>query len=129
MGRPAAMSRFSNGTDRRWARCSACSERASAARGRAAPMRARYSDAFIAGRMMRYEQAMMHARTIGLLALTLLLGAAAPSDKAKAAFDRGEKALADGRLDQAIAAYKEAIADTPGYAQALNGLGLALFKQ
>src|SRR5687767_10849235 len=79
--------------------------------------------------MMRYERGMMHARTIGLLALTLLLGAAAPSDKAKAAFDRGEKALADGRLDQAIAAYKEAIADTPGYAQALNGLGLALFKQ
>lgn len=72
----------------------------------------------------------MHARTLGLWALTLLLlGAAAPSDKAKAAFDRGERALAENRLDQAVAAYKEALAATPGYAQALNGLGLALFKQ
>jgi tetratricopeptide (TPR) repeat protein len=79
--------------------------------------------------MMRYERAMMHARSLGLLALTLLLGAAAPSDKAKAAFDRGERAMAEGRLDQAVAAYKEAVAATPGYAQALNGLGLALFKQ
>lgn len=71
----------------------------------------------------------MHARTVGLVALALLLGAASPSNKAKAAFDRGERALAEGRLDQAVAAYQEALAETPGYAQALNGLGLALFKQ
>ncbi|HEY8211903.1 MAG TPA: tetratricopeptide repeat protein [Myxococcaceae bacterium] len=73
----------------------------------------------------------MHARTPGLLAISLLLLAAAPapSPDAQAAFDRGERALAEGRLDQAIAAYKEALSKTPGYAAALNGLGLAFFKQ
>jgi len=73
----------------------------------------------------------MHARTLGHLAISLLLVAAAPapSPDAQAAFDRGERALAEGRTDQAIAAYKEAISKSPGYAAALNGLGLALFKQ
>lgn len=73
----------------------------------------------------------MHARTIGLLVLPLLLVAAspAPPQEAKAAFERGERALAEGKLDQAVAAYKEALAKAPGYAAALNGLGLALFKQ
>ena len=73
----------------------------------------------------------MHARTLGLTAILLFLVAAAPvpSADAKAAFDRGERALAEGRLDQAIAAYKEALSRTPGYAAALNGMGLALFKQ
>ncbi|HVE81961.1 MAG TPA: tetratricopeptide repeat protein [Myxococcales bacterium] len=76
----------------------------------------------------------MHARTSGLLLLPpllLLLVAAgpAPSQEAKAAFDRGERALADGKLDLAVAAYKEALTKTPGYAAAMNGLGLALFKQ
>jgi tetratricopeptide (TPR) repeat protein len=73
----------------------------------------------------------MHARTLGHLAISLFLVAAAPapSQDAQAAFDRGERALAEGRLDQAVAAYKEAISKSPGYAAALNGLGLALFKQ
>ena len=80
---------------------------------------------------MRYVGSAMHARTLGLLAISLLLVAAAPapSPDAQAAFDRGERALAEGRTDQAVAAYKEAISKSPGYAAALNGLGLALFKQ
>jgi len=81
--------------------------------------------------MMRYVRTAMHARTLGLTAILLFLVAAAPapSADAKAAFDRGERALAEGRLDQAIAAYKEALSRSPGYAAALNGMGLALFKQ
>ncbi|HYV44355.1 MAG TPA: tetratricopeptide repeat protein [Myxococcaceae bacterium] len=73
----------------------------------------------------------MHARTLGPLAISLFLVAAAPapSPDAQAAFDRGERALAEGRLDQAVAAYKEALSKSPGYAAALNGLGLTLFKQ
>lgn len=80
---------------------------------------------------MRYVEGAMHARTLGPLAISFLLVAAAPapSTDAQAAFDRGERALAEGRLDQAVAAYKEALSKSPGYAAALNGLGLALFKQ
>ena len=55
--------------------------------------------------------------------------AAAPSPAAKAAFDKGEAALAAGNLDQAAAAYQDAIKATAGYAPALNGLGSVLFKQ
>lgn len=55
--------------------------------------------------------------------------AGAPTPQAKAAFERGEAALAANRLDDAAAAYKEAIAASPGYAPALNGLGSVLFKQ
>src|SRR5438046_5242448 len=125
------MSRFSNGTARRWARWSARSEDSSAAAGRCTASRSRYSAAFMARRMMRYVEGAMHARTLGLLAISLFLIAAAPapSADAQAAFERGEHALAEGRLDQAIAAYKEALSKSPAYAAALNGLGLALFKQ
>lgn len=58
-----------------------------------------------------------------------LAAAASPSEQARTAFERGEKALAAGRLDDAAAAYREAMAATPGYAAALNGLGSVLFKQ
>jgi tetratricopeptide (TPR) repeat protein len=54
---------------------------------------------------------------------------AAPSPVARAAFDRGEQALAANRLDDAVGAYKEALTATPGYPDALTGLGSAYFKQ
>lgn len=57
------------------------------------------------------------------------IAAAAPSPQAKAAFDRGEKALGANDLTGAEAAYKDAIAATPGYAEAINGLGSVYFKQ
>src|SRR5262245_61853664 len=98
------MSRFSNGTASRWARCSVRSAASSAAAGRGAASRSRYSATFIAGGMMRYVEGAMHVRTLGLLALSFLLVAAAPpapSPEAVAAFDRGERALAENRLDQA----------------------------
>lgn len=55
--------------------------------------------------------------------------AATPSPAAKAAFEKGEAALAGGKLEAAAAAYQDAIKATPGYAPALNGLGSVLFKQ
>ena len=55
--------------------------------------------------------------------------AATPSPAAKAAFEKGEAALAAGNLDAAAAAYQDAIKATAGYAPALNGLGSVLFKQ
>ncbi len=64
-----------------------------------------------------------------LLAAGLSFAAVSPSPPAKAAFDRAEKALGDGKLDDAISAYKQALAATPNYPDALNGLGSALFKQ
>ncbi|MBL9039705.1 MAG: tetratricopeptide repeat protein [Archangium sp.] len=69
-----------------------------------------------------------------LLSLTLLASVAfaapaQPSAAAKAAFDRGEKAFADGRYDEALAAYQEAVKATPGYAAALTGVGSVQFKQ
>lgn len=68
-----------------------------------------------------------------LVSLVVLMSlssfAAAPSPAAKAAFDKGEVALAAGKLDEAAAAYQTAIAATAGYAPALNGLGSVLFKQ
>lgn len=62
-----------------------------------------------------------------LLSMTSL--AAAPSAAAKAAFEKGEAALGANKLDEAAAAYQDAIKATPGYAPALNGLGSVLFKQ
>ncbi len=53
----------------------------------------------------------------------------APPEPARAAFERGEKALATNQPAEAVAAYKEALALAPGYAAAINGLGSALFKQ
>ena len=64
-----------------------------------------------------------------LLASALLLSATAPSPKAVQSFNRGEAALAKDRLDEAAAAYREAITESPGYAAALNGLGSVLFRQ
>lgn len=65
-----------------------------------------------------------------LLSVSIVqLGAAAPTPQAKAAFERGEKALAAGQPADAEAAYREAVNASPSYAPALNGLGSALFKQ
>lgn len=74
-------------------------------------------------------------RRISLLGALFVMGlgahsfAAAPSAKAQVAFDKAEKALASGQLDAALEAYKAALADSPGFAAALNGMGSALFKQ
>ncbi|MER2566825.1 MAG: tetratricopeptide repeat protein, partial [Myxococcaceae bacterium] len=57
-----------------------------------------------------------------------LAGPAVPSPTAKAAFERGEKALEGGNYDAAVNAYQDALKATPGYAAALNGMGSALFK-
>lgn len=68
-----------------------------------------------------------------LVSLVVLLStvvfAAPPSPAAKAAFEKGEAALAAGNLDQAASAYQDAIKGSPGYAAALNGYGSVLFKQ
>ncbi len=64
------------------------------------------------------------------LVLTALWGAApAASPAARAAFQRGEKALQAGQLDEAAAAYQEALSASPRFAEALNGLGSVLFRQ
>ncbi len=57
------------------------------------------------------------------------LAAVTPSPAAKTALERGDKALESNQLDTAIKAYQDAIAATPNWAPALNGLGTALFKQ
>ena len=61
--------------------------------------------------------------------MSLVSFAATPSPAAKAAFEKGEAGLAAGKLDEASAAYQDALKATPGYAPALNGLGSVLFKQ
>jgi tetratricopeptide (TPR) repeat protein len=68
---------------------------------------------------------------ISLVVGTALAASAAvtPSAAAKAAFDKGEKALEAQKYDEAIAHYQAALQATPGYAAAMNGLGSALFKQ
>ncbi|AEI66055.1 tetratricopeptide repeat protein [Corallococcus macrosporus] len=68
-------------------------------------------------------------RFVIALSAAMLLGAAEPSAAARAAFLRGESALARGRWDDAAAAYREALAETPGYPSALNGLGSVLFRK
>lgn len=66
---------------------------------------------------------------VALVAMSSLAWAGpTPSPLAKSAFDKGEKALGDGKFDDAVRFYKEALAATPGYAEAHNGLGSALFK-
>jgi tetratricopeptide (TPR) repeat protein len=65
-----------------------------------------------------------------VLSTALVAGAAVtPSPAARAAFDRGQKALEAQQFDEAVTAYQQALKATPGYAAALNGLGSALFKQ
>jgi tetratricopeptide (TPR) repeat protein len=58
-----------------------------------------------------------------------VLGAASASPAARAAFERGEKALEAGQLDEASLAYQEALKASPNFAPALNGLGSVLFRQ
>jgi tetratricopeptide (TPR) repeat protein len=67
--------------------------------------------------------------SLAVLVSGLALAApATPSPTAKAAFDRGEKALEGWQFDAAVAAYQDALKATPGYAAAMNGMGSALFK-
>jgi tetratricopeptide (TPR) repeat protein len=61
--------------------------------------------------------------------LAAVLGAASVSPAARAAFERGEKALEAGQLDEASIAYQEALKGSPNFAEALNGLGSVLFRQ
>jgi len=62
------------------------------------------------------------------LLLAVTSGAAA-SDSAVRAFERAERRLAENRLDEAAAGYRQAIAERPDYAEAINGLGSVLFKR
>jgi tetratricopeptide (TPR) repeat protein len=64
-----------------------------------------------------------------LIAIVVGLVAAAPPGPATIAFERGEQDLAENRLDEAAAAYRQAIAARPKYAEAMNGLGSVFFKQ
>ncbi len=63
------------------------------------------------------------------LAVAFALAATPVSAQARAAFQRGEKALEAGRLDEAEAAYQEALRGAPKFAEALTGLGSVLFRQ
>jgi tetratricopeptide (TPR) repeat protein len=58
----------------------------------------------------------------------VLAGAASPGP-ATMAFERAEEELAANHLEEAVNAYRQAIAARPKYAEAMNGLGSALFKQ
>jgi tetratricopeptide (TPR) repeat protein len=66
---------------------------------------------------------------LAAVVLAALLGAAPVSPAARAAFQRGEKALEAGQLDEAAIAYQEALKTAPNFAEALNGLGSVLFRQ
>lgn len=71
----------------------------------------------------------MVARCLVIGLTVALLGAAKPSAPAEAAFQKGEKALAANKLDEAAAAYRKALDATPNWAPAINGLGSVLFKK
>ncbi|MDP1916035.1 MAG: tetratricopeptide repeat protein [Myxococcales bacterium] len=74
---------------------------------------------------------LFHKSMISLLVVVSSVAFAAPavpSAAAKAAFERGEKALEGGTYDAAVKAYEDALKATPGYAAAMNGMGSALFK-
>lgn len=66
---------------------------------------------------------------LAAVVLAFVLGATSVSPAARAAFQRGEKALEAGQLDEAAIAYQEALKATPNFAEALNGLGSVLFRQ
>jgi tetratricopeptide (TPR) repeat protein len=68
-------------------------------------------------------------RVLAAFVVAALLGSTSASPAALAAFQRGEKALEAGRLDEAAVAYREALKATPDFAEALNGLGSVLFRQ
>jgi tetratricopeptide (TPR) repeat protein len=78
--------------------------------------------------MQRLPKISMLVLSAALLAGPVFAAPVTPSPVAKAAFERGEKALEGGKFDEALAAYQEALKATPGYAAALNGQGSALFK-
>ncbi|MGO9065950.1 MAG: tetratricopeptide repeat protein, partial [Myxococcaceae bacterium] len=63
------------------------------------------------------------------LVVAALLASTPVSAQARASFQRGEKALQAGQLEQAAAAYQEALQASPRFAEALNGLGSVLFRQ
>ncbi|HLL53365.1 MAG TPA: tetratricopeptide repeat protein [Myxococcaceae bacterium] len=71
----------------------------------------------------------MVSKLLALSSALMLLVAAAPSNRAVEAFNRGEALLGKDRLDDAAAAYRDALRESPNYAAALNGLGSVLFKQ
>ena len=71
----------------------------------------------------------MVSRSILIALVVALLGAAPPSAPSQKAFERGEKALAANKLEEAASAYRKALEATPNWAPALNGLGSALFKK
>ncbi|MGO9829984.1 MAG: tetratricopeptide repeat protein [Myxococcaceae bacterium] len=71
----------------------------------------------------------MVAAALAVAALLSATPAAPASPQARAAFQRGEKALQAGQLEQAAAAYQEALQASPRFAEALNGLGSVLFRQ
>ncbi len=64
-----------------------------------------------------------------LVSVILAQTAGAPAPQAQAAFERGERALQQSQLDDAEAAYRDALEVAPKYAEALNGLGSVLFKK
>jgi tetratricopeptide (TPR) repeat protein len=66
---------------------------------------------------------------LAAIVLAAVLGATSVSPAARAAFQRGERALEAGQLDEAAIAYQEALKATPNFAEALNGLGSVLFRQ
>ncbi len=78
---------------------------------------------------MTHTRAAMVVRCLLLGFTVVLLGAAEPSAQARAAFERGEKALAANKLEEAAAAYRKALETAPGWAPAINGLGSVLFKK
>lgn len=80
----------------------------------------------IARRLAAHSPARSFARSLGLaLVLAFLSSAAAHADALK----DGKDALAQGRIDDAVAAYRSAVQATPNDAAAHLGLGLALEKK
>jgi tetratricopeptide (TPR) repeat protein len=60
--------------------------------------------------------------------LVAALCLATPDAPPPAEFEAAQTASAGNQLEKAISLYKEALASTPSFAPAVNGLGLALFR-